>query len=170
LRQGLFFRLNVLPVFIPPLRERIEDLEALVTHFVTAINRDEGKDADGPDNERLAALKTYSWPGNVRALRNAIERAVVTREHGRIMLHDLPEEICEVRHSSDHFVVRIGSTLESVERELIQRTLDATNGNRSRAAEILGVPQRSLYVMLHRNGFEPRGKKSGRSGGHDSRT
>jgi two-component system, NtrC family, response regulator HydG len=107
---------------------------------------------------------------NVRELRNAIERAVVTREHGRIMLHDLQEELYEVKHSADQFVVRVGSTLDSVVQELIRRTLDATNGNRSRAAEILGVPPRSLYMMLHRNGFEPRGKKSGRSGGRDSQT
>ena len=106
----------------------------------------------------------------MRELRNAIERAVVTREQGRIALHDLPEEIYEVRNSEDQFVVRVGSTLESVEQELIRRTLDATNGNRTRAAEILGVPRRSLYVMLHRNGFQAREKKSGRPGGHDPRT
>ncbi len=88
----------------------------------------------------------------------------------RIALRDLPEEIYEVKQSEDQFVVRVGSTLASVEQELIRRTLDATNGNRSRAAEILGVPRRSLYLMLHRNGFQPRGKKSGRSGGDVSRT
>ena len=106
----------------------------------------------------------------MRELRNAIERAVVTREQGRIALHDLPEEFYEVRHSEDQFVVRVGSTLEEVEHELIRRTLEATGNNRSRAADVLGISRRSLYVMLHKNGFELRGKKSGRSGGRDSQT
>jgi transcriptional regulator with PAS, ATPase and Fis domain len=169
LREDLYYRLNVFRIAIPPLRERLEDLDLLVAHFVEELNREHGKDVDGLDTESLAALRAYGWPGNVRELRNAIERAVVTRERGRIALHDLPEEIYEVKHSEDQFVVRVGSTLESVEHELIRRTLEAAGDNRSRAAEILGVPRRSFYVMLHRNGFEPRGKKSGRSGGHDSR-
>jgi len=170
LRADLYYRLNVFRIAIPPLRERLEDLDLLVAHFVEELNREHGKDIDGLDSESMAALRVYGWPGNVRELRNAIERAVVTRERGRIALNDLPEEVCEVRHSEDQFVVRVGWTLESVEHELIRRTLEATGDNRSRAADILGVSRRSLYVMLHRNGFQPRGKKSGRSGGHDSRT
>jgi transcriptional regulator with PAS, ATPase and Fis domain len=166
----LYYRLNVFRITIPPLRERLEDLDLLVAHFVEELNREHGKDVDGLDAESLAAFRAYGWPGNVRELRNAIERAVVTREQGRIALHDLPEEFYEVRHSEDQFVVRVGSTLEAVEHELIRRTLEATGNNRSRAADILGVSRRSLYVMLHRNGFEPRGKKSGRFGGRDSQT
>jgi DNA-binding NtrC family response regulator len=118
---------------------------------------------EGLDNEALALLKAQTWPGNVRELRNAIERAVITRERGRIALHDLPEEIYEVRHSEDQFVVRVGSTLESVEHELTRRTLEATGNNRSRAADILGVSRHSLYVMLHKNGFQPRERRSSRS-------
>jgi transcriptional regulator with PAS, ATPase and Fis domain len=170
LREDLYYRLNVFRIAIPPLRERLEDLDLLVAHFVEELNQEHGKDVDGLDAESLAAFKAYGWPGNVRELRNAIERAVITRERGRIALHDLPEEFYEVRHSEDQFVVRVGSTVEAVEQELIRSTLDATNGNRSRAADILGVSRRSLYVMLHRNGFQPRGKKSGRSGGDVSRT
>ena len=170
LREDLYYRLNVFKITIPPLRERLEDLDLLVAHFVEELNQEHGKDVDGLDAESLAAFRAYDWSGNVRELRNAIERAVVTREQGRIALHDLPEEFYEVRHSEDEFVVRVGSTLEAVEHELIRRTLEATGNNRSRAADILGVSRRSLYVMLHKNGFEPRGKKSGRSGGRDSQT
>src|SRR6266852_2629528 len=170
LRADLYYRLNVFRIAIPPLRERLEDLDLLVAHFVEELNQEHGKDVDGLDAESLAAFRAYDWPGNVRELRNAIERAVVTREQGRIALPDLPEEFYEVRHSEDEFVVRVGSTLEAVEHELIRRTLEATGNNRSRAADILGVSRRSLYVMLHKNGFEPRGKKSGRSGGRDSQT
>src|SRR5216684_4440197 len=170
LREDLYYRLNVFRIGIPPLRERVEDLDLLVAYFVEELNREHGKEVDGLDAESLAALRAYSWPGNVRELRNAIERAVVTREHGRIMLQDLPEEIYEVKHSEDRFVVRVGSTLESVQHELIRRTLEATGDNRTRAADMLGVSRRSLYVMLHRNGFQPRGKKSRRSSGHHSAT
>lgn len=159
LRADLYYRLNVFRIAIPPLRERIEDLDLLVAHFVEEVNQEHGKEVDGLDSESMAALRAYGWPGNVRELRNAIERAVVTRERGRVALHDLPEEIYEVRHSEDQFVVRVGSTLESVEHELIRRTLEATGDNRTRAADILGVSRRSLYVMLHRNGFQPRGRK-----------
>jgi DNA-binding NtrC family response regulator len=119
---------------------------------------------DGFDSESMAALRAYGWPGNVRELRNAIERAVVTREQGRIALYDLPEEFYEVRRSEDQFVVRVGSTLEAVEHELIRRTLEATGNNRSRAADILGVSRRSLYVMLHKNGFQSKGRKPAGSG------
>ena len=101
-------------------------MELLVAHFIEEINREQSKDVEGLDNEALALLKAHTWPGNVRELRNAIERAVITRERGRIALHDLLEEIYEVRHSEDQFVVRVGSTLESVEHELIRRTLEAT--------------------------------------------
>jgi transcriptional regulator with PAS, ATPase and Fis domain len=170
LREDLYYRLNVFRIGIPPLRERLEDLDLLVAHFVEELNQEHGKEVDGLDAESLAALRAYSWPGNVRELRNAIERAVVTGEHGRIMLQDLPEEIYEVKHSEDRFVVRVGSTLESVQHELIRRTLEATGDNRTRAADMLGVSRRSLYVMLHRNGFQPRGKKSRRSSGHHSAT
>lgn len=170
LREDLYYRLNVFRIGIPPLRERVEDLDSLVAYFVEELNQEHGKEVDGLDAESLAALRAYSWPGNVRELRNAIERAVVTREHGRIMLQDLPEEIYEVKHSEDRFVVRVGSTLESVQHELIRRTLEATGDNRTRAADMLGVSRRSLYVMLHRNGFQPRRKKSRRSSGHHSAT
>src|SRR5258708_1168550 len=124
-------------------------------HFVEELNQAHGKDGDGLDAESLAAVRAYDWPGNVRELRNAIERAVVTREQGRIALHDLPEEFYEVRHSEDEFVVRVGSTLEAVEHELIRRTLEPTGNNRSRAADILGVSMLSLYSMLHTIFFEP---------------
>jgi transcriptional regulator with PAS, ATPase and Fis domain len=84
------------------------------------------KDVEGLDAESLRAFKAYGWPGNLRELWNAIERSVVTREQGRIALNDLPEKIYVVRHSEGHFVVRVGSTLEAAEHELIRTTLEAT--------------------------------------------
>jgi len=169
-RAELYHRLNVFGLSIPPLRERLEDLELLVTHFVPEVNREQAKEADGPDAQCLAALRAYTWPGNVRQLRNAIERAVITRERGRITIADLPDEIVKVQHNGDQFIVRVGSTLESVVKELVTRTLEATGNNRSRAAEILGLTRKQFYAVSHKNGFKPRAPRFGRPEAHGRRS
>lgn len=161
-RADLYHRLNVLGLTIPPLRERFDDLELLVTHFVAEVNREQGKEADGPDPECLSALKAHSWQGNVRELRNVIERAVVTVERGRITVADLPAAILTVQHNGDQFMVRVGSTLESVVKELIERTLQAAGNNRSRASEMLGLTRKQFYTLFHRNGFEAKAKRANR--------
>jgi DNA-binding NtrC family response regulator len=90
---------------IPPLRNRADDLEDLVPHFIEEVNRDEGTEVDGIDSECLATLRAYSWPGNVRELRNVLHQTVVNKGRGRIRLQDLPEEILSVRHQEDRFEV-----------------------------------------------------------------
>jgi len=128
-------------------------LEDFVPHFIEAINLDEGKEVDGVDAECLAALKAYPWPGNVRELSNVFHQAVVTRGRGRLTVADLPEDIYKVRHREDHFVVRIGATMAEIKREAAVRTLDASDGNHTRAAEILGISRHALYDLLRRNGI-----------------
>lgn len=162
LREDLFHRLNVVCIEIPPLRERLDDLEILALHFIAQINREQGKEVDGLDSACLAAFRAYSWPGNVRELHNTIERGVINCERGRIMLNDLPDHIWKVRRLPAEFTVRVGSTLESVQHELIRRTLEATRDNRTEAAEMLGVERRQLYVLMHRNGFERKSKRNNR--------
>jgi transcriptional regulator of acetoin/glycerol metabolism len=95
---------------------------------------------------------------------------VITRERGFLTIRDLPDEIYNGKHSDDQFVVGVGTKLDSVDQELIRRTLEATGGNRRRAADMLGVPRRTFYVMLNKNGLHPRGRKPSGSGGHNSRT
>jgi transcriptional regulator with PAS, ATPase and Fis domain len=151
-------RLKVFQVLMPPLRDRDEDLEDLVPYFIEEVNRDEGTEVDGVDSECLAALRTYSWPGNVRELRNVLHQTIVTRGRSRIRLGDLPEEILSIRHHEDRFEVRIGASMDEVQRELVWRTLESSAGNRTRAAEILKIPRRSLYDLLQRNGIPPRFK------------
>jgi len=158
LRQDLYYRLKVFQIVIPPLRERADDLEDLVPHFIEEVNRDEGTEVDGIDSECLAALRVYSWPGNVRELRNVLHQTVVTKGRGRISLQNLPEEISSIRHQEDRFEVRIGASMDEVQRELVWRTLEASAGNRTRAAEILKIPRRSLYDLLQKNGIPPRFK------------
>ena len=169
-RRDLYYRLKVIQLTIPPLRNRLEDLEDLVPHLIREINAEEGKEVEGVDAESFAMLFRYSWPGNVRELRNAIHQAVITRERGLITVADLPDEICRLEHRIDQFVARIGSTLGSVEREFIHKTLEAAGDNRTRAAEILGVSRRRFYDLLHKDGFRPRERNHGRSTARNRRT
>ena len=163
LRQGLYYRLKVFQIVIPPRRDRVEDLEDLVPHFIEGINRDEGTEVDGIDCECLAALRTYFWPGNVRELRNVIHQAMISRERGLTTVAILPDDLCQPGHKVEQFVARIGSTLRSAEHEFILKTLEAAGYNRTRAAEILGISRRRFYDLLHKDGFTPRERWPGRN-------
>ena len=169
LRPDLYYRLKVFQIRVPPLRERLEDLELLVVHFIEEINREQSKDVDGLNSEALAVLMAHTWPGNVRELRNVIEQAVVMRERGRITPSDLPEELRNGKHKEDCFVVRIGMTMEEVKRELVSKTLDASDGNRVQAARTLGISPHTLYDLLRKNGILRRGNRHGPPGGSSPR-
>jgi len=153
LRADLFYRLNVFTIQLPPLRERIEDLPALAEMFVQHYAALNHREVAGLDEECLNALKAHPWPGNVRQLRNVIERAVIVSEGRTIRKRDLPEEF-RATSSSDggNISIRLGSSLEEVEKELISKTIDFTGGNKTRAAEILGVSAKTLYNKLDRFG------------------
>lgn len=159
LRKDLYYRLNVFKIPIPPLRERLEDVDVLAPRFIEEVNRDQGKEVDGLDSESLAALKSHGWPGNVRELRNAIEQAVVMRERGRITLQDLPEEVWRVRQTPASFLVQMGTPMREVQRQLLAVALEANNGNRTQAARALGISRRSLYDLLPRDGVARRRNK-----------
>jgi transcriptional regulator with PAS, ATPase and Fis domain len=169
-REDLYFRLNVVQLSIPPLRDRLEDLEDLVPHLICELNAKEGKEVDGIDAESLALLRRYSWPGNIRELRNALHQAVITRERGVIVAADLPDSIRRSKIRVDQFVAPIGSTLDFVEHEFIRKTLEAAGDNRTRAAEILGVSRRRFYDLLHKDGFKPRERSPGTSTARNRRT
>lgn len=153
LRADLFYRLNVFTIQLPPLRERVEDLPALAQMFVQHYAALNHREVAGLDEECLNALKAHPWPGNVRQLRNVIERAVIVSEGRTIRKRDLPEEF-RATSSSDggNISIRLGSSLEEVEKELISKTIDFTGGNKTRAAEILGVSAKTLYNKLDRFG------------------
>lgn len=153
LRADLFYRLNVFTIQLPPLRERVEDLPALAQMFVQHYAALNHREVAGLDEECLNALNAHPWPGNVRQLRNVIERAVIVSEGRTIRKRDLPEEF-RATSSSDggNISIRLGSSLEEVERELISKTIDFTGGNKTRAAEILGVSAKTLYNKLDRFG------------------
>jgi len=155
LREDLYYRLNVFRLFLPPLRERLDDVPQLVEHFVREFSEANGKPLVGVEPRAMQALATYHWPGNVRELRNVIERAVIVASDKRIRLDELPPFVTRGRRteesssaSSDELALRVGTTVEQAERNLILKTLEATGHNKTRAADILGISLKTLHNKL----------------------
>lgn len=149
-REDLYWRLNVIHLHIPPLRERPFDIPLLVEHFLNKITEKAGRPPLNLTPETLAILTAYSWPGNARELENAIERAVALVEGGSLHPEDLPDRVRNQAVTSS-LISRAREkrlTLDQLEREYIIETLRLTDGNKSRAAEILGVDRRTLHRKL----------------------
>ncbi len=152
-REDLFYRLNVVNIHIPPLRERKEDIPILVSAFIKEFATENAKQVEGIDAKARALLYTYSWPGNVRELRNSIESAVVMAKGSIITPDDLPPSIASDTESN-YVRVQLGATLADAEKELIRANLAANNGNKSRTAEVLGIGRKTLHRKLAEYGFE----------------
>ncbi len=149
-RADLFYRLNVIAITLPPLRERLEDLPLLVEHFLTKYNAKLKKRIREVSPEALALLLDYPWPGNIRELENCIERAVVLTR-GEILLPEaLPPQI---RLQGKKVPVEAQGPLEELIRQAILKALIQTNGNRRQAARLLGIPERTLYRRLKAYGL-----------------
>jgi DNA-binding NtrC family response regulator len=145
----------------------MEDLPALIDHFITQANHDYQRQVGSIDPEFLGALKTYRWPGNVRELRNVFDTAVLMTHSTRLSVEDLPEEIRISTNRKTSFTVFLGSPLHEIEQEYIRRTIEFADGNKARASEMLGVPSRTLYGKLER--YDARHKSNGRSNGSGHR-
>jgi len=152
-REDLYYRLNVVNIHIPPLRERKEDIPLLVAAFLKEFAKENGKQIEGIDPKARAALYNYSWPGNVRELRNCIESAVVLCKGQFITLDDLPPFL---RTGADENYVKIslGTTLSEAEKEIIQANLSYFRGNKSKTAEVLGIGRKTLHRKLKEYGIE----------------
>jgi two-component system response regulator HydG len=149
-RQDLYYRLNVIRIELPPLRYRYDDVPLLVQHFIEKFAAGAKRQVDGIGPEALAALKNYDWPGNIRELEHTIERAVLLGKGSRIELEDLPPNIVVDGQSSIILAQALTRqlTLRDLEREYVAKVLDATNGNKTEAAKILGVDRTTLYRKL----------------------
>ncbi len=155
LREDLYYRLNVLNIMIPPLRERREDIPVLVEAFIAEFAERYGKHARGVDEKTERAIMQHRWPGNVRELRNVIERAVVGSEGDIITAGALtsspagpPPAPAAAAHGDDSLVLPLGTTVDEAERELILRTLASVGHNKSRAAKILGITPKTLHKKV----------------------
>jgi two-component system NtrC family response regulator len=158
-RDDLYYRLNVVSVTLPPLRERKGDIPALVSHFIDVHGRTAGKEIAGVTPGTLSALFSYDWPGNVRELANVVERAVHAARGREIGADDLAPVLHGARPDESTASALIpGATLFEIEREAILRTLDQCGGSTARAAEILGISIRKIQYRLkeYRSGASAR--------------
>ena len=149
-RDDLFYRLNVLQIQVPPLRERRDDILLLAHHFLKKYQQETGKAVKGISESALALFLEYSWPGNVRELENAIERAVILAHGDQITTDDLPPTLIGSRgdYSTIEKALERLLPLEELERQYITRILEQTGGNKYKAAQILGIDRKTLYRKL----------------------
>jgi DNA-binding NtrC family response regulator len=155
-REDLFYRLNVFPIRVPPLRERISAITALVNHFVSRFGAVYGKEVESVAPESYRLLRRYSWPGNVRELKNVIQTAVLMVEGKELTPDLLPQRIRDAFGASESreettCSFRVGTSLDGVENEFIRATLAHVGGNKKLAASILGISRRALYNKIKKH-------------------
>jgi DNA-binding NtrC family response regulator len=151
-REDLYYRLNVISIHVPPLRERKEDIPLLVEHFIEKVNIESGKRVEGISEEALQILLEHDWPGNVRELENVIERAVIINKGGVILPRDLPPQLMR-SHQGEEVSPSSQKTLQEVERIHILRVLNENDWNILRSAKILGIDRSTLYAKIKRFGL-----------------
>jgi DNA-binding NtrC family response regulator len=137
----------VVNIHVPPLRERKEDIALLASAFLREFSEENQKNIEGIDPKARLALFNYSWPGNIRELRNCIESAVVMAKGTILTTDDLPPSVVS-GSENDYVKLNIGSSMEDAEREMIKATLRHENGNKSKTAEILGIGRKTLHRKI----------------------
>lgn len=174
LREDLFYRLNVIPIHIPPLRERKEDIPLLVTHFIQKFALNFGKEIKGMAPEALQILERHHWPGNIRELENVIERAIVLGTGEIITPEALPEPVRRQRPTREVEIdippdgLNLEAALDQIEVNLLQRALDRTGGVQTRAADLLQMTFRQFRYKLQKHGLhrdKPPAREEGASQG-----
>ncbi|MEK6580465.1 MAG: sigma-54 dependent transcriptional regulator, partial [Bdellovibrionota bacterium] len=161
-REDLFYRLNVVPIVLPPLRERRADIDLLIRFFVQQFREKLGKDIRGIATGAMAALRAFNWPGNIRQLENVLERMILMSEGTTLEVSDLPDEIAHLAKSTDidssegplTFKEIVRKQTQSVERDLIEKALEETNGNVTKTAEKLGLSRKGLQLKMKELGIK----------------
>lgn len=154
-REDLYYRINVLEVNVPPLRDRGNDVFLLAQHFLNRSAERQNRNVRGFSPEAAELIRAYEWPGNARELQNAVERAVALARFEQVRPDDLPPDICQsenLRWSVDADDVESFVPLKTLEERYVRRVLGAVDGNKTRAAKILGLDRRTLYRKLERFG------------------
>lgn len=154
-RSDLFFRLNVVPILVPALRERPDDIDPLANHLLSRYSREYGRHVLGFDPEALQRLRLYSWPGNVRELRNVVERAVVLAQGSLLTVADLRLEPEDQAGAEWHQLLDqpLEKAVESFERRYFQRLLQRSKGNKTEAAELAGCNRTTVYNYIEKLGL-----------------
>jgi two-component system response regulator HydG len=162
-RSDLYYRLSVVSISLPPLRDRRSDIPLLMDHFRRDLSERTGKEVQGFSKGARQALLLYDWPGNIRQLRNAVERMFVLDTDGLLDVDDLPDEVAALAVDSPHerwldaptgADALVGRPLNDVEKFYIQRALEVTGGNREEAASMLGIGERTLYRKIKEYGLK----------------
>ncbi|HSR42632.1 MAG TPA: sigma 54-interacting transcriptional regulator, partial [Longimicrobiales bacterium] len=154
-REDLFYRLDVVPVHLPPLRDRPEDIAPLAMYFLDVLSRDMGVPAPRITREAMDLLERHRWPGNARELRNVLERILLLEDRDVLDAEILPPEIRNAPEPEGHHFVLPprGVSLEEIERELIYQALERTDGNKTGAARLLGLSRDTLRYRLEKYGI-----------------
>jgi DNA-binding NtrC family response regulator len=163
-REDLFFRLGVFSLTLPPLKERREDIPLLVQHFIGKFNAETAKRVQGATPAAMSVLQGYAWPGNIRELRNTVERAMILADGDRLTEEHLPPEMQPGGPEAAALRVPLGQALDQVERDYILASLLRCGGNKARTAELLGISEKTLYNKLHRYADEARRLAGGPEG------
>lgn len=156
-REDLFYRLSIIEIELPPLRNRIEDIPVLIDHYINMFSIKYRKNQKIFNRESMDKLMSYSWPGNIRELRNVIERLVVIVEEDVIDVEHLPLNISHYEkpaYSNGSLTIPLGTSIEDVEKKLIHHTLTSVGNNKSEAARILGFSRQTLHNKLNDYGIE----------------
>jgi DNA-binding NtrC family response regulator len=148
-REDLYYRLNVIPIFVPPLRERKDDIPLLASHFLQKFSRERGKEVTSFSPEVMEILLAHSWPGNVRELENVIEHAIIIAKQEKVLTKNLPQFLLQRPLPPQEF-----TTLQDYEKNLILKTLQETNWNKHKAAKRLNINRSTLYGKMRRYGLE----------------
>ncbi|HEX6961971.1 MAG TPA: sigma 54-interacting transcriptional regulator, partial [Lacipirellula sp.] len=173
-REDLFYRLHVINIYLPPLRERKDDIPLLAHHFLEKYSQENGKEGLELTAEALDLMMAYDWPGNVRELENVMERAVVLSSGSRIGADLIPDHVrSSPPFQIPRFVVppegiSFKEVITSVEKRLIESTLEAAGGVQKRAAELLGIKPTTLNEMIKRYEIGPRRRRGGDAGGSET--
>ncbi|HET6441214.1 MAG TPA: sigma-54 dependent transcriptional regulator, partial [Phycisphaerae bacterium] len=158
-RQDLYYRINVVTIHLPPLRERIGDIPLLAERFLKELAERSGRQVLGLQEEAMRRMQMYDWPGNVRQLENVMERAVVLSKNHVIGVEDLPDEVAEpgargTAVAGSGGILPLKKALEVPEKGIILRALEANHGSRQATAEALGINRTTLYKKMKRYGIE----------------
>ncbi|RKZ21445.1 hypothetical protein DRQ18_04435, partial [bacterium] len=154
-RQDLYFRLNVVKIVIPPLRERKEDIPLLAHHFLKIYAEKNNKRIEKISEDAMRILLSYHWPGNVRELENAIEHGVILARGNEILPEHLPSHLRLKKRERDVKILPYRDAKEEFEKEYITRLLEYTGGNVTLAAEVSGITRQNIYAKLKKYGIKP---------------
>jgi DNA-binding NtrC family response regulator len=153
-REDLYYRLHIIPIYLPPLRERKDDIPALAEYFLLKISREIGQSGLRLEDEAVEVLRRYHWPGNVRELENVLERSAVLAEGVTITVSDLPLLLSDSRHTAlENGSLDLNDTLYRVEKNAIESAMKKCDGNKTRAARMLGIKTSALYYKLEKYGL-----------------